>query len=474
MTGETAGATGLRRTIGFRDLVLFYVVALVGMRWVSIAAAAGPSALTGWVIGVVAFFVPLAFTVLELSSRYPQEGGIYVWTKQAFGEFGGFVTGWTYWGSNLTYLPGMLYFAASSGLFIFGSRFAGLQNDGLYFIVVSLVGLALAAWLNIIGLQVGKWLNNMGGISTWVVLALLIVLGLLVAWRFGTATPITLRSLIPTFDLKDLIFWSVLAFALAGLESGSFMGDEIESPRRNIPRAICVSGALIAGFYILGTLAMLVALPRGKISGLSGFMDAVASITARLGLGGIDPLVAVLIVVNMLGGVSLWLAATARLPFVAGIDNYLPRAFGKLHPRYGTPHVALWLQTIATAVCVVIGQAGATPKAAYEMLVSLGVISYFLPYLVMFAALIKLQREPAAPGVIRVPGGKSMAIVAGATGFATTLVSCVFAAIPPANEPHPARYVIKVAGLSLLLVASGMVTYVLRKQSVVKQADVAS
>jgi glutamate:GABA antiporter len=463
MTWETAGITGLRRTVGFRDLVLFYVVALVGMRWVPIAAAAGPSALTGWVIGVVAFFIPLAFTVMELSSRYPQEGGIYVWTKRAFGDFGGFVTGWTYWGSNLTYLPGMLYFAASSGLFIFGTRFAGLQDNGLYFIVVSLAGLALAAWLNIIGLEFGKWLNNIGGISTWIVLMLLIVLGLLVGWRDGSATPITVHSLIPTLDLKNLIFWSVLAFALAGLESSSFMGDEIRAPRRNIPRAIYVSGALVAAFYILSTLSTLVALPRGQISGLSGFMDAMSSITARLGLSRIDPLVALLILINMLGGVSLWLAAIARLPFVAGIDNYLPRAFGRLHPRYGTPHVALWLQVIATAACVVIGQAGSTPKAAYQMLVSLGIISYFLPYLVMFAALIRLQREPVGAGVIRIPGGKPAAVVAGVLGFTTTLISCVLAAIPSADEPRPAWYVIKVVGLSGLLVASGMVTYAFRK-----------
>ncbi len=459
MAGEASSGSGLRRTVGFRDLVLFYVVAMVGLRWIPIAAEAGPSALTGWVIGVLLFLVPLAFTVLELSTRYPQEGGIYVWTKRAFGDFGGFVTGWTYWGSNLAYLPGMLYFAASSGVFIFGTRFAALQDSGLYFIVVSLAGLALAAWLNMIGLQFGKWLNNLGGISTFAVLALLIVLGLLVGWRHGAATPVTLRGVVPTFDLKHLMFWSVLAFALSGLESGSFLGDEIKSPRRTIPRAIMVFSVLIALFYILGTLSMMLALPHGEISGLSGVMDAMSSITSRLGLGAINVVVAVLLVINMLGGVSVWLAATARLPFVAGIDNYLPRAFGKLHPRYGTPYVALWLQVVVTAVCAVIGQAGATPRAAYNVLVSLGVLSYFIPYLVMFAALIKLQGEPAPPGTIRVPGGKPVAILAGIVGFMTTAVSCVFAAMPPENEPHPVGYVIKVVGLSLLLVASGMLTY---------------
>jgi glutamate:GABA antiporter len=466
MENEKTGIAGLRRTLRLRDLVLFYIVAVVGMRWVAVAAAAGPSALLVWVIAVLMLFVPLAFAVLELSSRYPQEGGIYVWTKQAFGEFTGFLTGWTYWGCNLTYLPGALYFAASSGLFIFGSRFAGLQHSGTYFIIFSLIGLALAAGLNIIGLQFGKWLNNAAGICTWLVFILLIVLGLYSGWRYGQGTPITLHSLMPNLGLKDIIFWSVLAFGLAGLESGSFLGDEIEAPRRNIPRAVGVSGVMIAGFYILGTLAILLALPQGQISGLAGIMDAVVAIGARLGLQGIGPFIALLIVISMLGGVSVWLAASARLPFVAGIDNYLPRAFGKLHALYGTPYVALWLQVTVAALCAILGQAGETPEKAYDILVSLGIIAQFLPYLPMFAALIKLQGEPAAPDVIRVPGGKPVAVIVGLMGFTTSLVSCVLAAIPPEGELNPIWYVIKVVGLSLLLVLSGALTYTLRRKRI--------
>ncbi|MDE2346483.1 MAG: amino acid permease, partial [Gammaproteobacteria bacterium] len=269
---------------------------------------------------------------------------------------------------------------------------------------------------------------------------------------------------------KNVMFWSVLAFAIAGLESSSFMGDEIQEPRRNIPRAILVSGLIVAAIYILGTMAVLVALPSNQISGLSGFMDAVVAIGARLGLNGVGPVIAALIVINMMGGVSLWLAAIARLPFVAGIDNYLPRVFGKLHPRYGTPYVALWLQVLVAAVCAILGQAGASPKAAYNILVSLGIIAYFLPYLAMFAALIKLQSEPAALGVMRVPGGKPVAVFMGIMGFATSLISCVLAAFPPSGTAEPVWYVIKVVGLSLLLVISGVITYVLRRKYVIESA----
>ncbi len=104
----------LRRVLGFRDLFLFYIVTGFSIRWTATAAAAGPSAIVIWIIAALGLFVPLVFTVLELSSRYPDEGGIYVWSKRAFGPFAAFITGWTYWGSNLPYFPGVLYFAAAN------------------------------------------------------------------------------------------------------------------------------------------------------------------------------------------------------------------------------------------------------------------------------------------------------------------------------------------------------------------------
>ena len=129
----------LRRVLTFRDLLLFYIVTSFSLRWIATAAAAGPSALVIWVIAALGFFVPLVFTVLELSSRYPEEGGVYVWSKRAFGPFAAFITGWTYWGSNLPYLPGLLYFAAANALFIGGRvvAAAGL-TAAAYFIVVAL------------------------------------------------------------------------------------------------------------------------------------------------------------------------------------------------------------------------------------------------------------------------------------------------------------------------------------------------
>ena len=80
-----APATGLRRSLGLFDVTLFFIVATTNLQWVATAAAAGPSSLVVWVVGGLALFVPLAITVVFLSSRYPEEGGLYLWSKRAFG-----------------------------------------------------------------------------------------------------------------------------------------------------------------------------------------------------------------------------------------------------------------------------------------------------------------------------------------------------------------------------------------------------
>ena len=119
----------LRRSLGPLDAVLFFVVAGSNLQWVAAAAAAGASSLSVWLIGCFAMFVPLSISVVFLSSHYPDEGGLYVWSKRAFGPFAGFMTGWTYWASNLPYFPALLYFAAGNALFIAGSHGRALAGS---------------------------------------------------------------------------------------------------------------------------------------------------------------------------------------------------------------------------------------------------------------------------------------------------------------------------------------------------------
>lgn len=461
----TENPTQPKRVMGLRDVVFFYVVTGLSLQWVATAATAGAPAMVMWIVAWLIFFVPLVLAVIELSSRYPQEGGLYIWTKQAFGEFGGFMTGWIYWSSDLPYLPTILYFAAANTLYLGGSRAHSLAGNSTYFIVFSLVGLSLCLILNLIGVDFAKWLYNIGSLGTWVPAVILIVVGAIAWHKFGSATPINLHTIRPATSLKDLIFWATIVYALSGAESASFMGDEIRDPRKTIPRGLITAGVVITICYMLGTFCVLLALPKEQVNGLEGIMQAITLSTSRVGWSALIPLAAFLLVLSSLGSVAAWLAAMSRIPFVAGIDRFLPPAFARLHPKWGTPYVPLLTQAVLAAVFVFLGQAGTSVRGAYDVLLSMTIIVYFVPYVMVFAALIKLQREPAGPEVMRVPGGKPVAMIVGTVGVITSVLTIVFSAFPPADEPHKSLALIKELGLVGILLAIGVAIFIFGKRS---------
>src|SRR3979490_744201 len=138
------------RVMGFADLLMFYVVTGISLRWVATAAHAGPSAIAVWIGAWLCFYVPLALCVVERVSRYPQEGGLYVWSKQAFGDFAGYIAAWTYWTSNLPYFPAVLYFAASNVLFMRQAQWGYLSANRTFYIVFALVTLTAPTLLNVV------------------------------------------------------------------------------------------------------------------------------------------------------------------------------------------------------------------------------------------------------------------------------------------------------------------------------------
>jgi amino acid transporter len=456
--------------MGFRDLVLFYIVTGISLRWIATAASAGPSSIVIWIGAWMAFYTPLALSVIELSSRYPNEGGIYVWTKRAFGDFSGFITAWTYWTCNLPYFPAVLYFAASNALYIRPKAWGYLANNTTFYILFALLALTVATLLNIFGLDVGTWLHNLGALAMWIPVVIIVAMGA-VAWhRYGSATTFSFHSMTPSLHLKDVIFWSVLIYAFAGSEAASLMGDEIKNARHAIPWALFIGGVIVTSCYTLGTISVLLALPASEVSTLEGLMQAISKTATHIGFEGIIPFAAFLIMLSNVGAAGAYLASVARLPFVAGIDRYLPPVFGALHPKWKTPWVGLLTQFIFGAVFIFLGQAGTSIKGAYDVLVSMGVITYFIPYLYLFAAMFKLQNEPAGPEVIRVPGGKPVARLVAAVGFLTTTFTIVLSVIPQPDEPNKPLAVLKVVGLSALLVLIGAWIYVAGKRRAAKSA----
>ena len=293
----------------------------------------------------------------------------------------------------------------------------------------------------------------------WIPAALVVVMGVISWQRFGSATSFAPHNLIPSTHLNDIIFWSVLMFALTGSESASLMGDEIKNPRRTIPAALFVAGITIAACYILGTVGVLLALPAAEVGNLQGLMQAISHTADRIGFAGIVPIAALTIALSNLGGASAFLTSVARLPFVAGIDHFLPPIFGSLHPRWRTPWFSLLLQFALGMVFVFLGQAGTSVKGAYDVLVSMSVITAVFPFLFLFGAMFKLQSEPAGPEVIRVPGGALVAKIMACMGLLATLLAIALSLLPQPDEPNKPLAVLKIVGSTAVILGVGAWIY---------------
>src|SRR5690242_13104948 len=199
---------GLRKEMGFWDVLLFNIATVLGPRWIAAAAHNGTSSISLWIIAALFFFVPTAMVVNELSSRFPEEGGLYVWAKEAFGDFHGFIAGWNYWIYTVFYFPGLLLASAAMSAYVIGENGASLAQNRAFLLLVSLGLLLVAVILNIIGLNIGKWLQNAGGVSTYVPLVILVSLAGILWLRQGSVTHFTLSNMLPHWDWDTVNFWS--------------------------------------------------------------------------------------------------------------------------------------------------------------------------------------------------------------------------------------------------------------------------
>jgi glutamate:GABA antiporter len=452
----------LRRVMGFWDVMLFNIVTVLGPRWIAAAAHNGSSSISLWVIAALFFFLPSAFVIVELSTRFPDEGGLYVWTKEAFGDFHGFVAGWTYWVYTFFYFPGLLMASAAMASYIGGSNTAYLAQNRTFLMAGSFGILIIAVVLNIIGLNIGKWLQNAGGIATYVPLLMLVGLGAFLWHAHGSVTHFTLGNMMPKWNSATVNFWPQIAFAFVGLELCSAMSEEVRDPRRTFPRAIFASGVLIALIYIAGTFAVLGILPAETVDPKSGVFQALSYGSTALGIGFFGVVAAMLVTVGNAGGVGSTVAGVARVPFVVGIDHYLPEAFGKIHPKWKTPWISILVQAGISGTILLLVQLNETVNSAYQIVVDATVILYFIPFLYMYAAVIKLAKRKerhADPNVALIPAGKFGVWLAGSLGFLVVLVGIVLSMIPPAEATNKWLFEIKLLGSTVLSVLVGLALY---------------
>ncbi|HET7441932.1 MAG TPA: APC family permease [Terriglobales bacterium] len=450
---DTSNPPHLKRVLGRGDLVLLFVVAVFNLNVVPSIAANGGVTVWLWIIALLLFFWPQGIAVIELAHRYPGEGGVYLWAKEVFGDFHGFLSGWCYWTNNMLYVPTVMLYFVGVSVYVLGAGHQGLADNKVFALGASVALLAFLTILNILGLSVGKWLNNLGGIGTGVAAGTLILLGIYVCSRFGT--PVTAAEFrIPADPRFVLNAFGVMCFGLVGLELASVMGDEIQDPERTLPGAVAWGGVISGALYIAVTLILLVAISKNEISVLQGIVQAVGHMAGRLGLAWIIAPFALMLSLSIAGIGSAWMGGSARIPFVAGLDSYMPSAMGKIHPKYGTPHVALIVQGIASLILIVINfTASGGVQEAFQKMLSAAVVLQLIPFIYVFAALVKFAWRGAPQGGRY---GRSTLMFAGIAGLATTIIAIIVAYFPAKQITSVWRYEVIMFAITLGFIALAM------------------
>jgi amino acid transporter len=214
--------------------------------------------------------------------------------------------------------------------------------------------------------------------------------------------------------------------------------------------------------YIAGTFAVLALVPAANLDPKSGVFQAITAGSIALKVGFLGVLAAVLVTAGNAGGVGSTVAGIARVPFVVGVDRYLPAAFGKIHPRWKTPYISILVQAAISGLILLGSQINETIQGAYQMLIDAAIILYFIPFLYMFAAIFKLANRPDRTQnthAVLVPGGKLGIWICGGLGFVVVLVGIAVSVVPPGESANPVLFDVKLILVTVTSVLVGLILY---------------
>ena len=332
-----------KKTLTLFSLVMINVIAVDSLRSLPISAEYGFSLVFFYIIGGLFFLIPTALVAAELATGWPETGGIYVWVKQAFGKRWGFFVIWLQWLYNIVWYPTIMSLLAATLTYLFDPQ---LASDKYYMLVAVLVLFWGATLVNWFGMRLSSWVSTIATIvGTLLPILFIIVLG--VMWVIA-GKPIQLHITATSFSpnitsINNLALLSVILFGLIGIEMSAVHAGDVKNPRRDYPRALFISAAIILSTLTLGSLAIALVIPQAKIQLASGLIEAFSFFFNSYHLPWMVPVIAVLIVLGGLGTVSAWVIGPTKALMIAAQEGNAPALFGK-KSRYGVPSAMLITQ----------------------------------------------------------------------------------------------------------------------------------
>ncbi len=399
---------GFNKVLKTLDMTLFTVCAIIVIDTLAASASIGASTISWWMLTLVLFFIPYGLVTAELGTTYTEQGGLYVWIKNAFGEKWAARSTWYYWINVALWMPSVyILFAGMFAQMFFPDMSLWLQ------IALGVLMTWITVWIGTITLESGKWVPNIGAFIKAAIMLILGVGGIIFAIRNGVANDLSFSAILPSWD-AGLAFLPVIVYNFMGFELMSGAAAEMENPKRDILSAILTAGALIAFFYILATIGILLALPLDQLGLVSGIIDTLKAILGNSGLGGIVVMVlGIGALYTFLANMVTWTMGANRTAAEAANEGELPAVFGKLHSVNKTPVGAYMITgVISTLVLVVYGLIAGSNEELFWTLFAFSSIIFLLPYLALFPAFLKLRTVDASKKrPFQIPGGKPLAIL---------------------------------------------------------------
>ena len=453
-TDLKAGAPGVSladqpKTMGIFSMTLFAVSAMITLDTVATSSALGVQSITLFILFAIIFFVPYGLVTAELGSGWPEEGGIYVWVREAYGQKWGTFTAWLYWVNVAYWAPAVFVVFAGTLATAF---WPGMTRGWEELIVIALIWVMVG--IGILPMSLSKWVNSASAAVKVAVLVMIGLVGAVFVVRNGAANSFAPSAWVPSFG-ANWSFLPIIIYNFMGFELMSSAAGAVKNPRRDIPRMLLFAGAIIVGAQLLGNFGILAAIPLKNLSIVSGMADAM-KLSFDAVLGGAATVIydvfIVLLLFSFIGNMVTWSIGANHSMASTGLDRSAPGVFGHVNKRFLTPDYAFVLMgVLATALTIVNYAFFATKESVFWSIFALSSIVFLFPYVLMFPALLVLRKkQPDTPRPYTVPGGKPGAWIS----VLLTLSGVVFAIVlffylVPEGTPKATYWIVTGGGTAI-------------------------
>ena len=477
---DPASGHHLKKELRLHDLVQMQILLVVGVTWVGIAAKQGGVHLVFWIAAILALFLPSAAVVTYCVQIWPEEGGVYEWTRHVFGPLAGFLNAWNYGLWALLTVSNLGIQCATALSYSLGPAYGWMAESKSVINALNISLFTLILIVCIVGFKAGKWVAHFGTFTMIMVNVLLVALlffhphASAAHPHHAPQAPFSLALSLPMLSLLSLNLFSKMALnGLTGLEQIAVFAGEVKNAASAIWKSAWLAAPIIALIFILGTGSILTYIPADKVD-LTGPVPQVLAVAFGGESGGaginwglmLGRLAILAISLSTTASYTLIVAATSRLPMVAGWDRVLPDWFTKLSPRFGTPVRSIVVIVALAFLACMLATYGSSAQEAYQLISVTDAFLYDIYFGMMFLIpLVVGNRFGKPPGVFL----KAAAL----SGLLVTILHGALSVFPIIDVPHPVLFGIKILMSALFINLVGVFIYrrSRRNRAVIQTAD---